>query len=261
MLSEIGSISMPMAALLASLIGATATITASLLQLRMAWRKELQARAAHKPVNKKAKRGPIFPIAILVVASAISGFALSQYFVSEGRSNAQALESDLRARIDQLTLSAQRLDSIRQGDKEALVRQARYEEAVRNGKQGIASTLAIDKCIAAQSNQEGTAAACSEQQALQLQLCSEIPASASVTGLDLYALPKGDQRTWPDAKVVAGGDFGGGRFNEHYSERLIDESSKQVCEQLSYWNSTAGVVTRMVIHYVPQQPAEVTIQE
>jgi len=252
MLNEVANLSMPMAALLASLIGATATITASLLQLRMAWRRELQARAAHKPVNKKAKRGPILPVVILVVASAIGGFAFSQYFASKNRSNAQALEKDLRARIDQLSVSAQRLDDIRQGDTNALLQQARYEEQVTQGNRGVATQLTLGKCsIAATTQQEG-ATACSEQQAQQLQLCSEIPANASVSGVELFALPEGEQRAWQEAKVAAGSDFGGGRFGERYSERLIDENSKLICNDISYWNSSRGVVARMVIHYAPR---------
>jgi hypothetical protein len=248
MLNEVANLSMPMAALLASLIGATATITASLLQLRMAWRRELQARAAHKPVNKKAKRGPILPIIVLVIASAIGGFAMSQYFVSRGRSEAQVLETDLRARIDQLTLSAQRLDSIRQSNREELLRQARQEELVRRGKQGLVTSLGIGKCSVADDAAKG----CNEQQAQQLQLCSEVPAAASVTGVELYARPEGDVRDWSDLQVAPGSDFGGGRFSEHYTERLLDENSKQVCHGIVYWNSSSGVVTRMVIHYAPR---------
>lgn len=75
---ELGNISMPMAALLASLIGATATITASLLQLRIAWKKELAARANQKTPAKKPSRGPILSIMALLLASAIGGFAFQE---------------------------------------------------------------------------------------------------------------------------------------------------------------------------------------
>lgn len=240
---EITNISMPVAALLASLIGATATITAALLQLRIAWRKEMQERAQHKPVTKKAKRGPITPILVLVLASSVGGFALAYYMTNSARARTAELEESLNRRLQQL-------DNVQQLGLDVLQQQLRLDEALRAGRDGVATQLAIGKCGA--GGDVSGAVECSEQQPLQLRLCVELPAAASVSDIALFARGEGEVREWRESRVAAGKDFGGGRFSESASERLLDESHKQVCQGIDYW-SRSGVVARMVVHYVPAQ--------
>lgn len=243
---ELSTISMPMAALLASLIGATATITASMLQLRMAWKKELLARANHKPVTKKAKRGPILPLLALLVASAVGGFAFSHYLGSKGRANSEALEAELRAKIEQLSISTQRLETVSLNGVDTIAQQVRNEEQRKRGIEGISASVMLEKCVAVSA--EG-AAACSEAAAHSVRLCTELPADASVTAIDLYARPEGDARAWNESAVIAGNDFGGGRFVNGSSERLISDTTKQVCQELRYWNGEHAIHGRMVVHY------------
>lgn len=243
---ELSTISMPMAALLASLIGATATITASLLQLRMAWKKELAARANHKPVTKKAKRGPILPVLALLIASSLGGFAFSHYLGSKGRANSEALEAELRAKIEQLSISTQRLETVSLNGVDTIAQQVREEEQRKRGIEGITASVMLEKCVAVSVEETVT---CSEAVAQQVQLCTELPANASVTTIDLYARPEGDTRTWGENAVMAGNDFGGGRFASGTSERLISDTTKQVCQELRYWNSEHAVHGRMVVHY------------
>lgn len=253
--SELFNLSMPMAALLASLIGASATITAALLNLRIAWRKELQARAEHKPVSKKAKRGPISSIVILLIASAIGGFALSHYLASEGRKSSDVLEAELRRRIDQLTLSTQRLEQVGLFGKEDLLRQLRREEALRQGREGVVTTIGVARCVAAASDTAGMPLPCDEPQALHLQLCAEVPAAATVAAVDLYARG-GEVRPWSESLVAAGSDFGGGRYAMKPVERLLNDSRKEVCQGLSAWRSDSALQARMVVRYAPNLASE-----
>src|SRR5512143_2639616 len=109
---DITNISQSTAAVLAATIGAFATITTSMLSLRVAWKKELLDRANQKPVTKKSKRGPILPLLAMLVAAAVGGFALSYYLGNNGRSDSQALEAELRAKIEQLGASTQRLETV-----------------------------------------------------------------------------------------------------------------------------------------------------
>jgi hypothetical protein len=60
--------------LIAALIGATATMSAALINLRIAWKKELKARAEKKPVNKANNRGPVITVIVLMIASGIGGW-------------------------------------------------------------------------------------------------------------------------------------------------------------------------------------------
>jgi hypothetical protein len=251
MVIDVTNITMPMAALLASMIGATATITAAFLQLRIAWRKEMMERATHKPVTKKAKRGPITPVIILLIASAIGGFALSQYLVTEARNKDEALELELRSRIDQLSVSAQSLEKVRLYGEDGILRQVRAEEAQRVGKDGVATIIGVGKCAVAVAE----AKTCSEQNALQLQLCAEIPITASVSAIDLYARTDDEPGPWHEKRVVAGKDFGGGRYAEKPTERPINEELKQVCQGMNYWNSEFNLQARMVVRYATTQIA------
>lgn len=247
---DFATISMPMAALLASLIGATATITASLLNLRMAWKKELLARANHKPVTRKQSRGPILPVLALLVASAVGGFALSYYLGSKGRAEAEARETELRNKLDQLiTLSTQQLANGNHKPADEIARQIREEERRKQAAEGSNAMVILDRCatVAAEGAAEPTP--CSEETARPLQLCTEIPADAAVVAIELFARPEGDARPWSESRVSAGADFGGGRFTSRSRERLISENNKQVCQELLHWGGGHSLTARIGVRY------------
>lgn len=245
---DISNISQSTAAVLAAIIGAFTTMTTSLLSLRMAWKKELLERANHKPVTKKSKRGPILPILALLIASAVGGFALSYYMGSKGRANSEALEAELRAKIEQLSVSTQRLETVSFNGMDAISQQVRNDERRKRGIEGIVALVMLDKCVARAGDGQAT---CSESSAQPVQLCTEIPADASVAAIDLYARPEGEARPWNENRVVAGNDFGGGRFTSRITERLINDSTKQVCQELLHWNSDRAINGRIVVHYAP----------
>src|SRR5574340_56244 len=246
---EFSNISMPMAALLASLIGAAATMTASFMHLRMAWEKELlAARANQKSATKKSARGPLMPLLTLLLAAAVGGFALSYYLGSKGRANNAALEAELRTKLEQLSVSAQRLEKLSLDGADAIARQVREEERRKHGMEGVAAMVMLEKCFAAGADGE---AACHESSARPVRLCTEIPTDSSVTAIDLFARSEGDARPWSESRVAAGSDFGGGRFAAHPSERLISDTARQVCQDLLHWNSDHATNGRMVVRYAP----------
>ncbi len=257
---DLTSISMPMAALLASLIGATATITASLLNLRMAWKRELLARANHKPVTRKQTRGPILPVLALLIASAVGGFALSYYLGSKGRAAAELREAELRAKLDQLiTLSTQQLESVNHNAVNEIAHQVREEEQRRNGAEGNMALVILDKCADVAAEGETAPAPCGEETARPLRLCTEIPANVAVTAIDLFARSEGDARPWSESRVTAGTDFGGGRFTSRSSERLISDSSKQVCQELLHWGGEHALTARIAVRYTAAAEATVAL--
>ena len=260
---DLGSISIPMAALIVSMVAAAATITAAILQLRVAWRKELMARADHKPVTKKAKRGPVTAVFVLLIASAIGGFALSQYLMTDRQKKGDALEVDMLSRIDQLAVSAQRLENIRLLGESDILQQLRSEEALRHGREGVVALLGVAQCNSGNPGNPATEVAttevrgCTEQQAIQLQLCAEVPALSTVSAIELYVRADDEPGPWNEKKLAAAGnDFGGGRFSEKSNERLVSETTRQVCYGLHYWNSEFGLQARMVVRYVPSPPPE-----
>ncbi len=247
-----GGMTTPMATVLVSLIGAVATIIAASMQLRVAWHKEMLARAGHKPVTRKAKRGPIVAVIVLLLASAVGGFTLSQYLATGRHRNDAALEAELRGRINQLTASAQSLEKIRLFGQEDLLRQLRAEESLRVGSDGVATILGVGKCVSASTE----AKSCNEQNALPLQLCVEIPITVSVSAIDLFARRDDVLSPWHERRVIAGQDFGNGRFSEKPRERMISEKLKQVCQGVSYWNSEFSLQARMVVHFTAAEKLE-----
>lgn len=247
---DLSNISMPMAALLASLIGAAATMTASFMNLRLAWKKEVLAARTNQKAAKKSGRGPLIPLLTLLIASAVGGFALSYYLGNKGRANIAALEAELRTKIEQLNVSAQRLEKVSLNGTDAIAQQVRDEERRKRGMEGVGATVVLEKCVTTSADGQ---TACDESTAHPVRLCTEIPADASVTAVDLYARPEGDARPWTESRVAAGNDFGGGRFASQPTERLISGSAKQVCQELRHWNSGQAINGRMVVHYGPGQ--------
>jgi hypothetical protein len=245
-LEQLSNISMPMAELLASLIGATATITASFLNLRMTWKKELLARANQKPVTKKSSRAPIVPLLALLLASAVGGFALSYYLGDKERASSEALEAELRTKIEQLGVTTQKLETVSLKGVDAITQQVRDEERRKRGEEGVAAIVRLEKCVA--MGAEGQAA-CDASTAPPVRLCTEIPADTRVAAIDLFARHEGDARPWSEHRVSPGADFGGGRFASGISERLVGNTTKQVCQDLLYWNSDHAINGRMVVHY------------
>ncbi len=241
---QIANLPMPVAALLASLIGAAATITATLIQLRMAWRRELQAREKRQPVTSKARRGPVAAIVVLLVASAVGGFALAQYLASEGRKESQTIEADLRARLDQLSISAQRLEQASLGNNPELEAKVRRADAQQRGAEGSVVNVNVAACHGAEAQ-----APCSEHQAQQLTLCAELPATATVTATHLFARDEEGRQPWTTQEVQPGEEFDGGRFTGAPAERLDGDDTKQVCQTVSYWNSDRGRALRLIATY------------
>lgn len=244
---DVGNISQSTSAVLAAIIGAFATITTSMMSLRLAWKKELLERANHKPVTKKNKRGPILPLLALLIASAVGGFALSYYYMgNKGNGNSEALtaEQELRAKIEQLSASTQRLETVSFNGVDTIAQQVRDEERRKRGIEGSVAVVMLEKCASADGQ-----TACSENTVRPIRLCTEIPANASVAAIDLYARPEGDTRSWSESRVIAGNDFGGGRFTNRTTEHLISDSTKQVCQELLHWSSDHALNGRMVVHY------------
>lgn len=249
MWSELSSLPMPVVAIIASGIGAIATVTAALINLRIAWRKEMQARAEHKPITKKGKRGPVGAIFVLMMASAVGGFALSHYFTSKDREKTEMLEQELREQLKQLSLSTQRLENMRMLGESDMMRAYQSRQAIRDGAEGVEAMVRIGKCVVTFGATAAESMPCNPSHAMRLDLCAQIPLNANVTSIDLFA--RVDDKPWSDSRVVADEDFGGGRFDDKFREQPLDEMQKHVCQTISYWRHESDMQARMVIHYVP----------
>src|SRR6201988_3416218 len=92
---------------LAAIIAGTATLSASLLQLRSAL-----LRNASRGVSAGRRKGRLQMIilAVVVGAAAIAGFALSQWLTSGERLAQKTLQQELQARVAEISRTASQLE-------------------------------------------------------------------------------------------------------------------------------------------------------
>src|SRR5437773_11898668 len=101
----------------AALIGARAAVAGALVQLRVAWRREMKERERGQPITRKTRRGPVIVVFALLAAAAGGGFALSQYFVSLREGDRDALRADLQAKLSEINATAMRLEQARTNER------------------------------------------------------------------------------------------------------------------------------------------------
>jgi len=229
----------------AAMIGATATVITALVQLRLSWRKELRERERAQPITKKTRRGPVIAVLALMIAAAVGGFALSQYFVSLREGDRDALRADLQSKLSEINATALRLAEARMNERKQIETEVQRADASRQGEEGAAASVLVAPC-----KPEGVPGAreeCTEQTAMRITVCAGIPASATVKEVQLY-IRTDDKQAWADARVKPGQEVAQARFAEKFSERP-EESGKQVCQAFANWSHEKARLARIVVKY------------
>ena len=231
--------------IVAALIAAGATVLATLVQLRISWRKELRERERGQPITKKARRGPVTIVFLLMIAAAVGGFALSQYFVSLREVDRDALRSDLQSKLSEINATALRLEQARLAEREAIATEIRRADAARLGEEGVAASVVVGPC----RPEGGDKQDCTEKGAVRVAVCAKLPASASVKEVILYTRFEDSQAPWADALVQAGQDAGQARFVSKTLERPDGDAAKQVCQAFVNWNREKSRLARILVKY------------
>ncbi|MGH8750994.1 MAG: hypothetical protein ACREUV_04740 [Burkholderiales bacterium] len=235
---------------LAAFIGAAATTLAALVQLRMSWRKELRERERGQPITKKTRRGPVLFVFALIIAAAVGGFALSQYFVSLREVDRDVLRSDLQSKLSEINATAMRLEQTRLSERQQIETEAHRADAIQLGTEGVAASVVVGPCkpdAAAGSKPE-----CSEQGAVRVAVCAWLPAFATVKEVQVYTRFEDSKQPWADVRVQPGQDAGQARFAEKFSERPDGDVAKQVCQEFLNWNGEKSRVARILVKYTLQ---------
>ena len=233
--------------LTAALIGALATVAAALVQLRISWRREMKERERGQPITKKTRRGPVIFIFVLVMAAAVGGFALSQYFVSLREGDRDALRADLQSKLSEINATAMRLEHARTNEREQIETGARRADAQRLGEEGATASVVVGPC-----KPEGVPGArqeCTEQSALRIAVCARLPASATVKEVQLYVRAEDSKQPWQEARVQAGQDAGQARFAEKFTERPDGDAAKQLCQGFANWSGEKSRLARILVKY------------
>ena len=251
---------MPMSdPVLAAIITATATICMSLLQLRFSLGKDGGARVQTGGGRRKG-RGPFAVLFVIIIASAVGGFALSQWLTENERVSQNVLQHELQDRVDQITRTANQLEQTRAGAR------AEIEAGVlrKIGSDGVVVMATVAPCrpslvvsppgaatppgVTAETAQSAVPA-CTESEASAVTLCATIPANATITEVELYTRFAQSDTPWSTSRVMAGQESGQARFAEKYAEAAESPGNKQVCEGFAHWSTEHARVARMVVRY------------
>jgi len=234
--------------LLAAFIGAGATVTGALVQLRIAWRKEMRERDRGQPASKKQRRGPVLLVFALMIASAVGGFALSQYVMSLRYADQESIRAELQAKLNEIATNAARLEHARLGESPAgdtRAKPADTKPADAPADEGATGSIVVPPCKAAGDAKPD----CSEQGAARVAVCARVPAAASVKEVLLYTKAEDSAQPWDAVRVQPGQDAGQAKFVEKFYERADADGSKQVCQSFASWNAEKARAARILVKY------------
>jgi hypothetical protein len=251
---------MPMSdPVLAAIITATATICMSLLQLRFSLGKDGGGRVQSSGGRRKG-RGPFAILFVIIIASAVGGFALSQWLTENERVSASALQHELQDRVDQIKRTADQLELTRAGAR------AEIEAGVlrRLGTDGAVVMATVAPCrpslvvsppgtatppgVTGEQTQSAPPV-CTESEASAVTLCATIPENAKITEVELYTRVAQSDTPWSMSRVIAGNENGQARFTEKYVEAPDSNGTRQICQGFAHWSTEHARVARMVVRY------------
>jgi hypothetical protein len=245
--------------ILAAIIAATATLSASLLQLRFSIARELAARA-QAPSGRKKHRAPFVVLFVMIAAAGVAGFSLSQWLTENERDAQGTLVHELRARVDEMSRTQNQLETTRAGVR------AEIEMGVlrKIGTDGVSVTATVGPCRPAvvvsppgTTSPPGVSAetappaapACTETEANSITLCATIPNSATVSEVEVFARPVNSEVPWSSNRLLPGQALAQARFAEKYVESPEGPGLKQVCQGFTHWSAEHAQVARMVVRY------------
>jgi hypothetical protein len=244
---------------LAAIITATATVCMSLLQLRFSLGKDGGARVQAAGGRRKG-RGPFAILFVIIIASAVGGFALSQWLTENERVSQSMVQRELQDRVDQITRTANQLEQTRVGVR------AEIEAGVlrKLGSDGVVVMATVGPCRPALvvsppgtatppgvtgETAQPVAPVCTESEASAVTLCATIPANATITEIELYTRIAQTDTPWSANRVMAGQESGQARFAEKYVEGPEAPGTKQICQGFAHWSTEHARVARMVVRY------------
>jgi hypothetical protein len=235
----------------AAAIAAAGTVFGALIQLRAAWRREVSERARGVPVTKKSRRGPVLAVGLLLIAAAVGGFALSQFWVAQSDRESAAVRGELQTQLKQISATAERLERATLRDHDSTDHAAAGHAAIGS----VTVTATLGPCRARTIDRPDVAAGCAASDAVQLTLCASVASSATVTDTLLYARPEQSRQPWNDSRLDAGQGVGRVSFPDKPFERAEAAQSKQVCAVFISWDGEQAYSARLVVKYISSAPA------
>lgn len=226
----------------AAVIGAVVTLAAALINLRVAWRREVLSRL-QGPRGGKPRRGLLPAIVFMVAAATVGGYALALYLMQSRESESAMLRSELRQRADQIQSSAERIESARVLERYSALADARLAEERRRGAEGASAATRLAPCRAIAD------VACREDDATHASLCADLPARAVPLELAVFAGLVGGEGQAVYAPAALGADLGSARIAAKPVERSHADG-KLLCVDAWSWDAHRALDLRIVVKYM-----------
>ena len=226
----------------AAVMGAAVTLMAALINLRIAWRREVLSRL-QGPRGGKPRRGLLPAIAFLVGAAAVGGYALALYLMQMHDSESALLRTELRERAQQIQSSAERIEGARVQERLVTLSEARSNEERRRGAEGASAATRLAPCRARAD------AACREEDAVHAAVCAVLPAKAVAVEIGAYAGLTVADGPGAYAPVALGADLGTARIAPKPIERS-DGGDKLLCLEAWSWDGQRALDLRIVVKYL-----------
>lgn len=245
---------------LAAIIAGTATLSASYLQLKSALLRDAAAARGPSAALRRKKRVQLIILLVIIGGSAAGGFALSQWLAAGERAAQRTMQHELQTRVAELNHTADQLEIARAAGR------AEIENEVlrRLGTDGVAVTATVPACRPA--HPLGTAGAdagptldtgppvptgrgCTEPEANTLNLCATVPASATITEVELFSRFGDTEAPWSASRFLPGQESGQARFEDKYTESAPAGGTRQVCQGFAHWSGEHARVVRVVVRY------------
>lgn len=226
----------------AAMVGAVVTLLAALINLRIAWRREVVSRLEGTKGGKGRKR--LLPaIVFMVAASTVGGYALALYLMQSRESESALLRTELRQRADQIQSSAERIENARSLERYTALADARLAEERRRGAEGVAAALRLAPC------RPGADAACREDEAPRTSVCAVLPARAAALELAVAAAFVGSEAPSVPVPTPLGADLGTARVAAKPVERSVPDG-KLLCLEVWSWDAHRALDLRIVVKYL-----------
>jgi hypothetical protein len=250
-------------AVFAAMIAAGATVFTSLVQLRTQLAKDAVARTTN--IQRKIGRTRVILLGVIVVAAAVGGFAISQWFAERERAAQNELRKELQARVAELSRMTSQLQQTHAQTRSEI----QSEVFQRLGAEGIVALATVGPCKPAPVQQpiitpetlptdspspatQQTAAAepaCSEAEATPVSVCAAIPGMAVVSEVELFTRFADSNARWTDSRILPGQELHQARFSDQPTEWTDDDNTRHVCHTFTNWSAQHGRQARMIVRY------------
>ncbi|MSQ59996.1 MAG: hypothetical protein EXR36_10230 [Betaproteobacteria bacterium] len=224
--------------ILAAIIGAMATFGTAILQI---------FRNQSQPESKAKRRKSWIYTMMLMLACGVSGFAYSEFRDRRADAGYEALSQKLQAQLNELSAATSRAASV--AAPVAAGAPTTLASTFPDDSMGTAAVAAFPACKGAIVGFATQPAACTEQNALRIAVCTSVPVAAKVTYVEAYARFN-DAQSWTSNQLAVGEIVADGKFEGTYFEHTDNDGTKQACQTFAHWNSqprSARIVARYKI--------------